>query len=64
MDVLEKIFCRMSPRDLALFGLTSKTSNKLVHEFIDHYSASLSLPDRFQSFYEKNAALLLPKEEV
>ena len=64
MDVLEKIFCLLAPRDLALLGLTSKTSNRLVHEFIDHYSASFSLPEKVQAFYEKNASLLLPKEEV
>ena len=63
-DVLEKIFCLLSPRDLALFCLTSKTANKRVHEFIDHYSESFKLPGKFNSFYDKNAAVLLLNEEV
>ena len=64
MDVLEKIFIRLSPRDLALLCLTSKAVNNLVREFIDHHSSSYGLPVKFLSFYKLNANLLLPKEEV
>ena len=64
MDILEKIFVRLSPRDLALLCLTSKAVNNLVREFIDHHSSSHGLPVKFLSFYKLNQNLLLPKEEV
>ena len=64
MDILEKIFVRLSPRDLALLCLTSKAVNNLVREFIDHHSSSHGLPVKFLSFYKLNENLLLPKEEV
>ena len=64
MDVLEKIFIRLSPRDLALLCLTSKAVNLRVREFIDHYSSSYGLPVKFKLFYGTNVQLLLPKEEV
>ena len=64
MDILEKIFVRLSPRDLALLCLTSKAVNNLVREFIDHHSLSHGLPVKFTSFYKLNENLLLPKEEV
>ena len=64
MDILEKIFSRLSPRDLALLCLTSKVVNKIVREFIDHHSSSYGLPTKFLSFYALNENLLLPKEEV
>ena len=64
MDVLEKIFARLSPRDLALLCLTSKAVNQRVREFIEHYSTSFGLPTKFGQFYKDNEELLLPKEEV
>ena len=64
MDILEKIFFRLSPRDLALLCLTSKAVNQVVREFIDHHSSSHGLPVKFLSFYSLNEKLLLPKEEV
>ena len=64
MDILEKIFSRLSPRDLALLCLTSKAVNLRVKEFIEHYCASFGLPVKFKKFYQENEPLLLPKEEV
>eukprot|EP00095_Tigriopus_kingsejongensis_P011602 maker-scaffold325_size206031-snap-gene-1.13 protein:Tk11602 transcript:maker-scaffold325_size206031-snap-gene-1.13-mRNA-1 annotation:"gtp cyclohydrolase i nitrile oxidoreductase domain-containing protein" len=64
MDVLEKIFLHLSPRELALLCLTCRTMNLVITEFLDHYCASYNLRTKVHDFYQRNQDLLLPKEIV
>ena len=64
MDVLEKIFFRLTPRELALLSLTCRTMHLIVSQFLEHYCASYGLGRKLKAFYEVNADLLLPKEWV
>lgn len=64
MDVLEKVFLHLSPRELALLCLTCRTMNLVVSEFLNHYCASYNLRMRLKQFYQRNQDLLLPKEIV
>ncbi len=64
MDILEKILVWLSPRDLALLSLTSKTLNFVVRSYLDHFCNAHSMPTRVAAFHETNENLLLPKEVV
>ena len=64
MDILEKIFLWLSPRDLALLCLTSKSLNRLVLQFIEHHISSHALTDKMDQFFSANEFLLLPKEII
>jgi hypothetical protein len=41
MDILEKIFLWLCPRDLALLCLTSKKLHEVVMQFVDHQGSIL-----------------------
>ena len=64
MDILEKIFLWLSPRDLALLCLTSKTLHRVVMQFIEHQLSSQGLADKMTNFFAANEKLLLPKEVI
>jgi hypothetical protein len=64
MDILEKIFLWLSPRDLALLCLTSKSLHRLVMLFIEHQLSSHGLREKMTAFFGANEQLLLPKEIV
>jgi len=64
MDVLEKIFQLLTPRELAFLSLTSRAMRALVCEYLRHHCESRKLPERLKRFYEDHVALLLPKERV
>ncbi len=62
--MLEKIFARLSPRELALLSLTCRTMRLIVRQFVAHYCAAHDLRVRLRRFHETNSTLLLPKEVV
>ncbi len=64
MDILEKIFLWLSPRDLALLCLASKSLNRLVIQFIEHRISSQDLTEKMSQFFAANELLLLPKEII
>ena len=64
IDILEKIFLWLSPRDLALLCLTSKSLRSFVLQFIEHHISSQDLNEKMALFFAVNGFLLLPKEIV
>ena len=64
MDILEKILAWLSPRDLALMSLTSKTMNFIVRSYVDHFCNAHNLHTCIMAFHETNENVLLPKEIV
>lgn len=64
MDVLEKVFIRLTPRELALLALTCRAMNYIVGQYLKHYTASFGLKEKLRRFYEENGPVLLPKEVV
>ena len=64
MDILEKIFAWLTPRDLAMLSLSSKTLYSQIHSFLRHKNKSNRLKQGFLNFYRDNRSLLLPKEQI
>jgi hypothetical protein len=62
MDILEKILKWLSPRDLAILGLTSRTLNFVARNYVSHRCDMYNLRVQVDDFFERNKDLLLPKE--
>ena len=62
MDILEKILKWLTPRDLALLSLTSRTLNFVVRNYVGHQCDKYNLKVQVDDFFEQNKDILLPKE--